>query len=202
MGARIAPHPHESAGRFTPIVLKGRLRRSTASVFLPQRREGRRGSLRPRQIDRASCEASATINSQLQAKRICARARSAEKLGTINCDVVALAHSISRQRALARPFVSSVPCSLRSASEGAFGPFSRVFAHLSCRWVTCHLQARRQACTARVKRSETLPYRLTTRSLHSPATLPPRSHSTKPSRGVKNTAGGERSVTPGNQGTR
>ena len=63
------------------------------------------------------------------------------------------------------PFVSLVSLSLLS--------LSRVFAHLSGRWVTCHLQARRQACTARVKRSETLPYRLTTRSLHSPATPAP-----------------------------
>ena len=56
-GLASPPHPHESAGRFTPHkkMLKGRLRRRTASVFLPQRREGRRGSLRPRQIDRASC---------------------------------------------------------------------------------------------------------------------------------------------------
>ena len=33
-----------------------RLCRSTASVVLPRRREGRRGSLRPRQIDRASAK--------------------------------------------------------------------------------------------------------------------------------------------------
>ena len=75
--------------------------------------KGKRDSLCPRQIDRASAkrysprvaeivlaanavnhkssEASATTHFQLQATRICARARSAEKLGTINCDVVALA---------------------------------------------------------------------------------------------------------------
>ena len=61
-GLASPPLPHESARRFTPHkkMLKGRLRRSTASVVLPQRREGRRGSLRPRQIDHASCEADAT----------------------------------------------------------------------------------------------------------------------------------------------
>ena len=36
---------------------------------------------------------------------------------------------------------SLCPCALR---EGALDPFSRVFAHLSGRWVTCHLQARRR----------------------------------------------------------
>ena len=67
----------------------------------------------------------------------------------------------------ARPFVPLVSLSLPSLC-----PFSHVFdvlvvlessrvsAYLSGRWVTCHLQARRKACTARVKRSETLPYRL------------------------------------------
>ena len=42
-------------------------------------------------VNHKSSEASTTINSQLQAKRICARARSAEKFGTLNCDIVALA---------------------------------------------------------------------------------------------------------------
>ena len=59
-----------------------------ASVFLTSRTV----LLATHVVNHKSSEASATINCQLQAKRICARARSAEKLGTIDCDVVALAH--------------------------------------------------------------------------------------------------------------
>ena len=64
------------------------MRRCDASVFSTSRTV----LLAAHVVNHKLSEASATINSQLQAKRICARARSAEKLGTINCDVVALAH--------------------------------------------------------------------------------------------------------------
>ena len=71
-------------------------------------------------------------------------------------------HYLARRQG-ARPsrlFVPFVPMSLSRAPRASF-------AHLSGRWATCHLQARRQACTARVKHSETLPSRASLMSLWS-----------------------------------
>ena len=106
------------------------------------------------------------------------------------CALRARAHEIPSRASL----MSLLSLNLRASRKSHPHSLSAL-AHLSGRWVTCHLQARRQACTARVKRSETLPYRLTTRSLHSPATP---AHLARQRKSPKS----ERSVTPGNQGTR
>ena len=202
----------------------GRLRHSTARKVYREDAKGKRGSFRPRQTDRASCEAdmmpegcfaisasSANLAKdahrgrhgtscpampplRLAGARIAPAPR--ESAGRFTPVFFKKEKASQEKRAAppqhckdARPFspfVSSVPLSL-----------SRVFAYLSGRWVTCHLQARRQACTARVKPS----FCASLMSLLSLLSLDPRPRASarKPCKGDQNTAGGERSVTPGNR---
>ena len=134
------PPPRESAVRFTPIGKRCFVEEWAAppqhcQEGLPQRRQGKRGSFRPRQTDRASCEAFTLVVAkwewpqppspphphesggratptgalpQLTKRKGGSAAGLQRRASLVPCALRARAH-----------LVPSVSCSLRSTSEGA-----------------------------------------------------------------------------------
>ena len=103
-------------------------------------------------------------------------------------------HDLARCSKWAHLHFSSACASMQTRCASPL-PLLAPFALLSGRWVTCHLQARvRRVPRGRSPPRASLMSLLSLKSLNSCAT---RATAQKPWKGVQNTAGGERSVTPG-----